>query len=134
MDRNGTVLFTHSSSPHSSLSGMTAYVRISGTMLVGQPGNAWGRRMHLQRLRLRVSVLPFRSLLIIELNSISRASFRRSSSGLAKKLYFRPLFPMKQSFLGRCSEGMISISSCIPAKLRSTEMHHAVHLVTYPVL
>lgn len=86
------VLLTHSSRPHSSLRGMTAYVRM-------------------YRCRRRDSDAELRNLLIIELKSISLASLRRSSCGLHKKVYRFPSEPLKTSFLGCCSDGMISTRS-----------------------
>jgi hypothetical protein len=51
------------------------------------------------------------SLLMILLNSISRASLRRSSFGLTRKGYRTPSVPRTVIFLGFCIEFMTSTSS-----------------------
>jgi len=61
--------------------------------------------------RFRDSELAFSSLLIIELNSINLASFRRSSFGFPKKVYVCPSVPRIEIFLGLARDRIISISS-----------------------
>lgn len=59
--------------------------------------------------RLRASESFLRSLMIIALNSINRASLRRSSFGLHKKLYRWPSLPRIVIFRGFCNELMMVI-------------------------
>lgn len=49
--------------------------------------------------------------MIISLNCIRRASFRKSSFGFARKLYSFPSEPMMEIFLGFCSELITTTSS-----------------------
>ena len=79
------MLGTHSTIPQSSVSGTTAKVRR-------------------QRFRLRLAESFARSRFMTEANSMSRASFRRSSFGLNRKMYFRPSLPTIVTFFGRCRD------------------------------
>ena len=109
---------THSRRPHSSLRGMTAYVRISVISPVHHLINLIQPRIkrddHSHNCLRLDSEADLRSLLIIALKSINLASFRKSSCGLHKKGYFFPSLPWKTNFLGRCNDGMISTLSSIP--------------------
>lgn len=62
---------------------------------------------------LRDSELALRSLLMIVLKSIKRASFRRSSLGFPRNMYICPLLPLIVIFRGFAKERMTSISSKI---------------------
>ena len=62
----------------------------------------------------------FSNLLIILLNSISRASFRKSSFGFTRNGYRTPSLPRTVIFLGFCIEFMISTSSSNAAMLTQT--------------
>jgi hypothetical protein len=112
------VFATHSSKPHSSLRGMTAYVRISIISSVLHFADLIQPRIegedHSHNCLRLDSEADLSNLLIIALKSINLASFRKSSCGLHKKGYFFPSLPWKTNFLGRCNEGMISTRSSIP--------------------
>lgn len=72
--------------------------------------------IHSRSCLLRDSELVLSSLLMIELKSINRASFLRSSFGFPKNMYVWPLLPIIVSFRGFAKERMISISSANPAQ------------------
>lgn len=93
-------LSTHSMSPHSSFSGVTANVLISSTIRMERKSIA----IHLHMRRLLASTSFFRDLLIMLLNSMRRWSLRRSSFGLHRRLYIFPSEPRMLIFRGFCNE------------------------------
>lgn len=110
--RMGIVFGTHWMNPHSSFSVTTPYVRMSTKL----HQNGFSRHLVLwigysRSWRLRDSELAFSSLLMMELNSISRASFLRSSLGFPKKVYVWPSVPRIDIFRGLARDRITSISS-----------------------
>lgn len=99
--------------PHSSLRGNTQYVRMTGmhSQRRTSSGQWWNDS---PKWRLRDSVSFLRSLLIIELNSIRRASLRRSSCGLQRNEWAWPKLSYTTIFLGLAREFMTSTTSSNP--------------------
>lgn len=114
-------LSTHSISPHSSFSGVTAYVLISATAITRSEDNGtqriWQTFEYLHIRRLLDSTSFLKSRLIMLLNSMSRWSLRRSSLGLHRMLYTfpsEPRIPILRGFwreFKTCTSSSMAINS-----------------------
>lgn len=99
--RMGRVAGTHSTSPHSSVMGVTAK-----------------RRRY--RVRRRLAGSSANTRLSTPAASIMRQSLRRSSLGLARKTYSAPSDPKSAIFLGFCREDITCTRSSMPATVTAS--------------